>query len=105
MSTQKQPNILGNASLVLGIVSSALVFGIGVCALTGAAQEWIKLASTPLWVCGLSSAFLGFLAAILGIVGLFGKERSRATAVTGLILGIASACLFVIFINALGGGG
>ena len=104
MSTSKQPNTLGNASLVLGIISSALVFGIGVCALTGVAQDWIKLAGTPLWVCGLSSSFLGFLALILGIMGLFGKERSRATAVTGLILGIASACLFVIFVKAVGGG-
>ena len=37
--TQPQPsNPLGGASLGLGIASSALVFGIGLCAITGAAQ-------------------------------------------------------------------
>ena len=67
MTTSKQPNTLGNASLGLGIASAALVFGIGICAITGAAQDWLKIAGTPLLVCGASSAFLGFLAFILGL--------------------------------------
>jgi hypothetical protein len=73
-ASPRQPNTLGNASLVLGILSSALVFGIGLCAWTGVAQQWIQLAGTPLFVCGGSSAFLGFLGVILGAVGLFGLQ-------------------------------
>ena len=99
-----QPNTLGNASLVLGILSLALVFGIGLCALTGVAQNWIRLAGTPLFVCGGSSAFLGFLGAILGLAGLFGQNRTRATAIAGLVLGVSGACLFFIILNQVGGG-
>ena len=104
-STPQSPNTLGNASLGLGIASAALVFGIGLCALTGVSQQWIRLAGTPLFVCGGSSAFLGLLAVILGVAGLFGKNRSRATAITGLVLGTAGACLFLIFLNLIGRGG
>jgi len=93
------PNTLGNTSLALGIASAALVFGIGLCALTGANQRWLQLAGTPLFVCGGASAFLGFLAALLGIAGLFGKNQSRATAIVGLVLGVIGACLFFIVLN------
>jgi hypothetical protein len=103
--TPEKPNTLGNASLWLGILSAALVFGIGICALSGLNQGWIALAGTPLYVCGASSAFLGLLAVILGGAGLFGKGRSRATAVVGLILGLAGFCLFFAFIGAIQGGG
>lgn len=34
-NSPQEPNILGNASLGLGIASAALVFGIGLCALSG----------------------------------------------------------------------
>jgi hypothetical protein len=44
----QQPNTLGNASLGLGIASAALVFGIGLCALTGAGQGWVRLAGNLL---------------------------------------------------------
>lgn len=98
----KQPNPLGNASLVLGIASAALVFGIGLCAWTGLAQNWIRLAGTPLFVCGGSSAFLGFLGVVLGIAGLFGKGKSKATAIVGLILGFTGACMFFVFLSAIG---
>lgn len=98
----KQPNPLGNASLVLGIVSAALVFGIGLCAWTGVAQNWIRLAGTPLFVCGGSSAFLGFLGVVLGVAGLFGKDKSKATAIVGLILGLVGACMFFAFLAAVG---
>ncbi len=61
MSNNSQgTNPLGNASLALGIASAALVFGIGLCAWTGVTRNWIRLAGTPLFVCGGSSAFLGF---------------------------------------------
>ncbi len=102
MSDSKGSNPLGNASLGLGIASTALVFGIGLCALTGLAQNWIRLAGTPLFVCGGSSAFLGFLGALLGLAGLFGKGRSRATSIVGLALGLLGACLFFVVLAAMG---
>ena len=99
------PNTIGNASLWLGIASSALVFGIGLCALTGVGQRWIQLAGTPLFVCGGASAFLGFLAAMLGVAGLLGKDRSRTTAIVGLILGLLGSCLFLVFLRLIARGG
>jgi hypothetical protein len=95
------PNPLGNASLGLGIASAALVFGIGLCAWTGAGQQWIQLAGTPLFVCGGASAFLGFLAAVIGIAGLFGKDKARSAAVVGLVLGLIGACMFFLFLGAI----
>ena len=100
----EKPNPVGNASMVLGIASSALVFGIALCAWTGIGQGWIRLAGTPLFVCGGASAFLGFLAAILGAAGMFGKQRSRTTAIVGLILGILGGCMFLGFLRAIAGG-
>jgi hypothetical protein len=100
----KQTNTLGNASLALGIASTALVFGIGPCALTGVAQNWIRLVGTPLFVCGGSSAFLGILGSVLGVAGLFGQNRSKATAIVGLVLGLSGACLFIVFLNLVGAG-
>jgi Na+/melibiose symporter-like transporter len=99
------PNPLGNASLGLGIASAALVFGIGLCALTGAGQQWIRLAGTPLFVCGGASAFLGFLAVVIGIAGLFGKDRSRGTAIVGLVLGLIGTCLYFLFLSLISRGG
>ncbi len=103
MSERQQPNQLGNASLGLGIASTALVFGIGFCALVGAQQGWIQILGTPLWICGASSAFLGLLAVFLGVGGLFGKNRARAAAVAGLFLGIGGMCIFAWVLSALGG--
>ena len=97
----QQPNTLGTASLALGIASLSLVFGIGLCALTGAQQGWLKAAGTPLFVCGASSAFLGVLGAVLGIAGLFGANRPRATAIVGLLLGLAGLCLFLAAVGAV----
>lgn len=94
MSKEQHPNTLGNASLGLGIASAALVFGIGLCALSGVAQQWIQMVGTPLFVCGGSSALIGFLGIVLGLAGLFGKGRSRATAIVGLVLGLAGVCMF-----------
>lgn len=88
-------NALGNASLALGIASASLVFGIGICALTAARQGWIRVGATPLYVCGVSSAFLGILAVGIGAAGLFGAPRSRGTAIIGIILGLVGLCLFV----------
>ena len=99
------PNQVGNASMWLGIVSAALVFGIGLCALTGLNQRWIQLAGTPLFVCGASSAFLGLISVLLGFAGIFGKGRSRSTAIVGLILGFIGMCLFLLVLNIIGQGG
>ncbi len=97
-----QPNTLGNASLGLGIASAALVFGLGVCALVGVQQgTWIAAAATPLFVCGASSAFLGLLGAAVGVGGLFGGQRSKATAVVGLVLSLLALCLFLGVLSAV----
>ena len=95
MSQPPQSNILGNASLGLGIASLVLVFSIGICALVGLRQQWILVAATPLYICGATSAFLGVIGAILGIAGLFGSNRSRATAITGLLMGLGGVCLYL----------
>ena len=89
-----QPNTLGNAGLGLGIASASLVFGLGLCALTGAQQGWLAAAGTVLFVCGASSAFLGLLGAVTSVGGLFGANRSRATAVVGLVFSLIGLCLF-----------
>jgi hypothetical protein len=81
-----------------------LVFGIGLCALVGAAQGWVQLLGTSLFVCKASSAFLGIVGAVLGFAGLFGANRSRATTIVGLILGLAGVCLFVAVLMALSSG-
>jgi hypothetical protein len=104
MSDTRSNNTLGNASLALGIASVAFVFGIGLCSVVGFNQGWIRLAGTPLYVCGASSAFLGLVGAGLGIGGLLGSGRSRATAVAGLILGAAGVCLFLFIIAAIQNG-
>jgi hypothetical protein len=97
-----QPNTLGNASLGLGLAAAALVFGIGVCALVGVQQgTWIRAAATPLFVCGASSAFLGLLGAAVGVGGLLGGQRSKATAVVGVVLSLLALCLFAGFLSAV----
>jgi hypothetical protein len=91
----ERPNSLGKASLVLGILSISFVFGIGLCALVGLRQGWLGYLATLLYVCGTSSAFLGLVAAGLGMGGLFGRNRARAVAVAGLVLGLLGICLFI----------
>lgn len=98
-----QPNTLGNAGLGLGIASAALVFGLGLCALVGAQQGWLAAAGTVLFICGASSAFLGLLGAITSAGGLFGANRSRATAIVGLVLSLIGLCLFVVILGQFQG--
>lgn len=99
----QQPNTIGNASLWLGIISVVLVFGIGLCAVVGIQQGWAVLAGTPLFICGAVSAFIGLIAFFLGVGGLFGKNRSKAVAIAGAILGALGACLFLVILNGIGG--
>jgi cytochrome c biogenesis protein CcdA len=54
-----------------------------------------------LFVCGASSAFLGLLGAIIGVGGLFGANRPKATAVVGLVLSILGLWLFFWVLAAL----
>jgi len=96
-----QPNTLGKTSLFLGVLSSAFVFSIGLCAGLGKEQGWLKHVEKLLFVIGASFAFLGFLAAVLGFGGLFGRNRSRATAVMGFILGAGAVLLFVAIVNSV----
>lgn len=103
-SPPSQSNTLGNASLGLGIASLALVFGIGLCALVGVQQGWLPLLGTVLYVCGASSAFLGFLGFVLGVAGLFGANRPRSAAVVGLLMGLGGICLFLGVLSAVAGG-
>jgi len=98
-----ETNKLGNASMVLGILSLATVFGIGLCALVGSAQGWIQLLGTGLYICGASTAFLGLIAAGLGFGGLFGSRHSRATAIAGLVMGLVGICLFLVFLRVVAG--
>ncbi len=98
-NTSSQSNTLGNVSLALGIASAALVFGIGMCAIT--APQALQLTGIPLFVCGASSAFLGFIGSALGVVGLFGN-RSKGTAAVGLVLGLVGVCLFFVILASLG---
>ena len=100
-NSPQQPNTLGNASLALGIASAALVFGIGLCAVTGLGQRWLGLVGTPLFVCGGASAFLGLIGALLGGAGLFGANRPKAAAIVGLILGLIGICLFFAVLAAI----
>jgi hypothetical protein len=92
-------NPLGNASLALGIVSLSLVFGLGLCALAGARQGWARALGTPLFICSASSAFLGLIAAALGLGGMLGRGKARAAAMAGLLLGSAGLCLFLAFLG------
>ena len=105
MLPPERPNTLGKASLVLGILAISFVFGIGLCALVGLQQGWLGYLATLLYVCGSSSAFLGLVAAGLGVGGLFGRRRSRVTAVAGLILGMLGICLFFGVLAAVRQGG
>ncbi len=97
----QQTNTLGDTSLTLGVLGLSFVFGIGLCSLVGAQQGWLQAVSTLLFVCGASSAFLGFIGMVLGLAGLFGANRSRATAIIGMLLGLSGVCLFLGVINAV----
>ncbi|MGF1505321.1 MAG: hypothetical protein GYB64_19105 [Chloroflexi bacterium] len=93
-SQPKQPNSLGTTSLVMGITSSTLVFGIGFCALVSANYNLFTLTALPAYICGAASAFIGLIGAGVGVAGMFTQGQQRASAVTGIILGVVGICLF-----------
>lgn len=96
----RQPNSLGKASLVLGILASFVVFSVGLCAGVGRQQGWLPAVGTLLFLLGGSFAFLGLLSVLLGFGGLFGRNRSRATAVLGLLLGLMAVAMFLGILGA-----
>ena len=101
MNQPLQPNTLGKASLVLAILGSFFVFLIGLCAGVGKAQGWLQAVGAILFVLAASAAFLGFLAAVLGFFGLWGRNRSRVTAIVGFLLGLFTLFLFAAILQAL----
>jgi hypothetical protein len=94
---------LGKVSLGLGIASSGLVFGIGICALTGFQGGWIGPLATLLYICGASSAFLGFLGFLTGVGGVLTSKKSRIVALIGTALSGLGICLFLGFLSAISG--
>ncbi len=104
MASENGSDTLGKVSLGLGIASAALVFGIGVCALTGLQGGWLGASlATALFVCGASSAFLGFLGLLTGLGGLFTGRGARLLASLGLGISGIAMCLFVFFASRFGG--
>jgi riboflavin transporter FmnP len=103
VSQPQVPNTLGKASLVLGILSSTLVFSVGMCAGLGQQQGWLPAVGPLLFLLGSTFCFLGLIAVLLGVGGLFGRNRSRATAIFGLLLGVAALFLFAAILNGVQG--
>jgi hypothetical protein len=97
--TPPQSNTLGKASLALSVISITFVFGIGLCAGVGKQQGWLPLVSTILFIVGGTSAFIGVLAALLGFLGLFGRNRPRGIALVGMLLGAGAAFLFAAIVQ------
>ncbi len=103
MANTNGSDTLGRVSLGLGIASAALVFGIGICAVTGFQGGWLGgPLATVLFICGASSAFLGFLGLLTGLGGLL---TSRGRLVAGLGAGISAVgmCLFAFILSRFGG--
>jgi riboflavin transporter FmnP len=98
--TPPQSNLLGAASLVLGVLASSCVVSVGLCAGVGQQQGWLGKAGGALLIVGGTAAFVGAVSALLGLGGLFGRNRSRAAALFGLILGVVAAVLFLAIVNA-----
>lgn len=95
-------NTLGKAGLVLGVIASFFVVNVGLCAGVGKEQGWLPHVGPLLFVVGGSFAFLGLLAALFGLTGLFGRRRSKATAAVGLLLGLFTVGLFLAIVQAAG---
>lgn len=98
--TPRQSNVLGAASLVLGVLACSCVVSVGLCAGVGQQQGWLGAAGGALVIVGGTAAFVGAVSALLGLGGLLGRNRSRAAAIFGLILGIVAAVLFLAILNA-----
>ncbi len=100
--SQESSGTLGKASLGLGIASSGLVFGIGLCAVTGIQGGWVGPLISPLYICGASSAFLGVLGVLTGFGGALTAKKNRVVALIGAALSGLGVCLFFGFLSAIG---
>lgn len=100
-NSPRQPNTLGKASLILGVIGSAFVFSVCLCAGVGQQQGWLRHVAPLLFIVGGSFAFLGALGVLLGFAGLFGRNRSRAVAIVGFILGVITVAMFLAANNAV----
>lgn len=90
-STPERPNPLGKASLILGILSVILTFFVGSCVNLIKSQGGNVQAVRPMVeLFGGTFALIGLLAAVLGVGGLFGKKRPRASAIAGLLLAVVA---------------
>jgi hypothetical protein len=94
-----ETNTLGKASLFLSIPALSFVFCTGLCAGVGKEQGWLANVGTLLFLCGATAAFVGLLAGLIGLVGIF--ARPRAAALVGVVLGIAAVLLFGAILNAI----
>ncbi len=97
----RQTNVLGNTSLMLGVLASIFVCCTGLCAGVGQQQGWLPSVGAVLFVAGATSAFVGLLAGVLGLAGLFGRNRSRATAFMGMCVGLAALLMFLAILKGL----
>ncbi len=95
----KEPNTLGKASLVMGILGSIAVFFVALCAGVAQQQGWLPVVGTLLFIFGGTAMFVGLISTLLGFLGLFGRNRSRATAVAGLVLGIITVLIFTVVVQ------
>src|SRR5262245_45127223 len=92
-------NTLGKTSLFLGLFASIFMFCTGLCAGIGKEQGWLQRVGLLFFVVGATSAFMGFLAALLGLGGLLARPRSAAVA--GFFLGMLTLFLFAVILNAV----
>lgn len=88
MDQPSQPNTLGNASLGLGIASSALVFLVGLIMLIGRQHELVRKLQTLLFIVEASGGFLGVLGLVIGAGGAFSGNRIKAPAIVGIVLSL-----------------
>ncbi|QDU95505.1 hypothetical protein [Lignipirellula cremea] len=93
------PNSLGKASLTLGIVSIILLFSVGLCAGVAKEQGWLPAVGVLLFLAGGTLAFAGAIGGLLGFLGLFGRNRSRAAAIAGLLLSVLTVLLFAAIVQ------
>lgn len=97
MESLSKKNRLGMISLFFGITSFLMVGGVYplMALLDRSAAEipepWQTVGILYMPLAGL----LSLTAIVLGVVGLFRKQRKRGTAIAGLCLGLASIGLFV----------
>jgi nicotinamide riboside transporter PnuC len=97
MNSPPTPNTLGKASLILGVLGSFFVVLIGLCAGVGQQQGWLKAVGPLLAIFGGAFAFLGLVAVLLGVLGIF--HRARGTAIAGLLLGLVTVLLFAAIVS------